>query len=108
MFFVCLTYPFLTCPSFTASNYDYEADPLEGFVGQPCPGSSGATPEQMQMADSVGLFVGLVAQTGVGALGILGNLLAMIVLVSTKRLKSVFNQVRKIRKVVIEWLDRSV
>ena len=60
--------------------------------GDRCPGTNGATGDQMPFVHTVGFLLEVVAQTTVGLAGILMNLLAMYLLATSKRLKSVFNK----------------
>lgn len=79
-------------PYHEATLKDVDQDDLD-YTNRPCPGSSGATAAEVDIADDVGRMLGLVGQSVFGVCGVLGNLIAVAVLNSTKKLKSVFNQI---------------
>lgn len=62
------------------------------YYGDRCPGTNGANHEQIQIVNMVGFALDYVAQFLFGILGILGNVIAMIILARSKKLKSVFNR----------------
>ena len=65
---------------------------LLGFNGDRCPGTSGATREELAVVNAVGFALDGVCQSAVGVLGVAGNVLAMAVLFRAKKMTSVFNR----------------
>eukprot|EP00095_Tigriopus_kingsejongensis_P004803 maker-scaffold182_size278544-snap-gene-0.12 protein:Tk04803 transcript:maker-scaffold182_size278544-snap-gene-0.12-mRNA-1 annotation:"fmrfamide receptor" len=93
-------------PNVTFRYYDYditnqtvqEALADQGVSGprldsQRCPGTQGATVRELAKVKVVGFVLDVMCQSSLGILGILGNLLAIYILVRGKKLQSNFNKI---------------
>lgn len=66
--------------------------PVMSYSGDRCPGSDGATAKQIEIVLLIEFLLEAVGQSAVGFFGILCNILAMLLLATSKRLNSVFNK----------------
>ncbi|TRY73828.1 hypothetical protein TCAL_01922, partial [Tigriopus californicus] len=66
-----------------------------GFQPAPqrCPGTFGATTEDLEQVKVVGFLLDVICQSLIGVLGMVGNLLAIYILVKGKKLQSNFNKI---------------